>query len=439
MLTAEDNDLLCRVEGDAPMGRLMRAHWIPACLSEEVAERDGAPVRDPPSGRGPRRLSRQRRPARRAGRALPAPPRVARARPQRGMRPALPLPRLEDRRRRQHRRAPVGAAGQRARSGGTEAPDLSVPRSRRLRLGVDGRPGRAGAEFAAAGVGALARHPHQHRQDARQLQLGAGARRRDRLGAQLEPALDRHGAGARRRRRRGRAGVAAPVDRQGAAARRQRTGFGFRYVAIRHPIENAATHDYLRITLFVAPFTVLIPPNTATTCRSSTSRRTTRTRCSTSSPGARAKASTQDAWRKFCGARVGVDLDAQLPQHPHAGQRLPAGPAGDEARAATRASPASRTRTWRCGRRWARSPTARASASARATSPSSQFRRIMVDAARAVRDGGPAIGTGAARDPAREARVVRGHRPEDDRLEDARRRAREELARAPGPSRSRRD
>src|SRR6185369_7170554 len=45
MLTAEDNDLLCRVDGNVPMGRLMRAHWIPACLSEEVVERDGAPVR----------------------------------------------------------------------------------------------------------------------------------------------------------------------------------------------------------------------------------------------------------------------------------------------------------------------------------------------------------------------------------------------------------
>ena len=45
MLTAEENDLLCRVEGDAPMGQLMRRHWIPACLSEEVVEPDGAPVR----------------------------------------------------------------------------------------------------------------------------------------------------------------------------------------------------------------------------------------------------------------------------------------------------------------------------------------------------------------------------------------------------------
>src|SRR4051794_30046524 len=45
MLTAEENDLLCRVEANAPMGQLMRRHWIPACLSEEVTEPDGAPVR----------------------------------------------------------------------------------------------------------------------------------------------------------------------------------------------------------------------------------------------------------------------------------------------------------------------------------------------------------------------------------------------------------
>ena len=44
MLTPQDNDLLCRVEGEAPMGRLMRRHWIPVCLAEEVEESDGTPV-----------------------------------------------------------------------------------------------------------------------------------------------------------------------------------------------------------------------------------------------------------------------------------------------------------------------------------------------------------------------------------------------------------
>jgi phthalate 4,5-dioxygenase oxygenase subunit len=45
MLTREDNDLLTRVTGDAPMGRMMRRYWIPAVLAEEVAENDGTPVR----------------------------------------------------------------------------------------------------------------------------------------------------------------------------------------------------------------------------------------------------------------------------------------------------------------------------------------------------------------------------------------------------------
>jgi phthalate 4,5-dioxygenase oxygenase subunit len=45
MLTAEENALLCRVEGDAAMGRMMRRHWVPAILSEQVAERDGTPIR----------------------------------------------------------------------------------------------------------------------------------------------------------------------------------------------------------------------------------------------------------------------------------------------------------------------------------------------------------------------------------------------------------
>ena len=45
MLTHEQNELLTRVEGDAPMGRLMREHyWIPALLSAQL-EADGAPQR----------------------------------------------------------------------------------------------------------------------------------------------------------------------------------------------------------------------------------------------------------------------------------------------------------------------------------------------------------------------------------------------------------
>lgn len=44
MLSAEENALLCRIEADAPMGRMVRRYWIPAALSEDVAA-DGAPRR----------------------------------------------------------------------------------------------------------------------------------------------------------------------------------------------------------------------------------------------------------------------------------------------------------------------------------------------------------------------------------------------------------
>ncbi len=44
MLSREENDLLTQVADDAPMGRLMRQHWTPVCLVEEVDEPDGTPI-----------------------------------------------------------------------------------------------------------------------------------------------------------------------------------------------------------------------------------------------------------------------------------------------------------------------------------------------------------------------------------------------------------
>ena len=44
-MTPQQNDLMCRVEGDVPMGRVMRRHWLPLCMSEEVADPDCTPLR----------------------------------------------------------------------------------------------------------------------------------------------------------------------------------------------------------------------------------------------------------------------------------------------------------------------------------------------------------------------------------------------------------
>ncbi|MBT3553628.1 MAG: Rieske 2Fe-2S domain-containing protein [Rhodospirillaceae bacterium] len=45
MLSIEDNETLCRVGPGTPMGNLFRRFWLPALLSREVAEPDGAPKR----------------------------------------------------------------------------------------------------------------------------------------------------------------------------------------------------------------------------------------------------------------------------------------------------------------------------------------------------------------------------------------------------------
>src|SRR5262249_16383083 len=45
MLSREDNELLCRVGPDTPVGALIRQYWIPALMSGELPEPDGAPVR----------------------------------------------------------------------------------------------------------------------------------------------------------------------------------------------------------------------------------------------------------------------------------------------------------------------------------------------------------------------------------------------------------
>lgn len=44
-ITSEQNEALTRVGPGTPMGDVFRRYWIPACLSEELAQPDGPPVR----------------------------------------------------------------------------------------------------------------------------------------------------------------------------------------------------------------------------------------------------------------------------------------------------------------------------------------------------------------------------------------------------------
>ncbi len=45
MITREENERLVRVGRGTPAGELLRRYWQPACLSSELPEKDGAPVR----------------------------------------------------------------------------------------------------------------------------------------------------------------------------------------------------------------------------------------------------------------------------------------------------------------------------------------------------------------------------------------------------------
>jgi phthalate 4,5-dioxygenase oxygenase subunit len=89
----------------------------------------------------------------------------------------------------------------------------------------------------------------------------------------------------------------------------QRTDFGFRYVAIRKPIANPDTHDYVRMTLFVAPHTVLIPPNDRyRVALVHVPMDDTHTAFHFIAFGGETTPD-RDTWRKFNALQVGIDLD----------------------------------------------------------------------------------------------------------------------------------
>ena len=95
MFTQEQNNILCRVEGDAPMGQLMRRHWLPACMSEEVAEPDCTPLKTRLLGETLVVFPRHGGQIGRVGRSLSPQESLPLVWPQRGMWPSMSLSRLE--------------------------------------------------------------------------------------------------------------------------------------------------------------------------------------------------------------------------------------------------------------------------------------------------------------------------------------------------------
>jgi len=92
----------------------------------------------------------------------------------------------------------------------------------------------------------------------------------------------------------------------------ERTGYGFRYAALRRPITNAANTDYVRSTVFVAPATALIPPNNKyNVANINVPRDDTSTAFYFIAWGHPHNTPDVEAWRKFLGQRLGIDLDPE--------------------------------------------------------------------------------------------------------------------------------
>ncbi len=308
MLTREENELLCRVEGDAPMGQLMRRHWTPVCLIEEVAEADGTPVKARVFGED---LVVFRDSDGRVG----------------VMDEYCP-----------HRRASLVYG--RNEEGGLRCLYHG------WKMDVEGNVLEMVSEPAASGMAEKVKHKaypvkewggmvwtYMGPQDAvpefvpprwaptADARVSIAKAILPCNWAQiLEGAIDSaHSSSLHSSDM-----VPARVDGAKATANTwlrpstdkaprlqvQRGEYGFRYAAIRRPIKDAATHDYVRSTVFVAPATALIPPNNLYNVAN------INVPCDDTSTafyfiawGHPSQTPETETWRKFLRQTVGVDVD----------------------------------------------------------------------------------------------------------------------------------
>ncbi|HVA35654.1 MAG TPA: Rieske 2Fe-2S domain-containing protein [Stellaceae bacterium] len=391
MMTAEDNDLLCRVAGDTPMGQIMRRHWLPACMSEEVSEPDGAPVR-----------------TRLLGEDLVV------FRDSRGRLGALGEHCL-------HRRASLAFGrnedcGLRCLYHGWKfdidgnvmnmACEPDGGKQMRDHLKHKAYPVREGGGFVWIWMGpteamrefeppAWAPTPetrisivkiHTGCNWAQVLEGSIDSAHSSSLHSTNMPAMQVDSAKATE------TAWPRPSTDKAPRIQFQLTSYGFRYAAIRRPIVNPETDAYFRITVFIAPFTVLIPPNDQYKLAQMLIPIDDVNTMFYWIAWHETKGIAQDAWRKFCAAEVGVDLDRNYRkirtldnwflQDRVAMQRgdftgIKGIPAQDMAMWESMGPIADRTQDY-------------LGASDGAVI---QFRRQMVVAAKQMRDGGPAIGT----------------------------------------------
>jgi len=317
MLTKEQNELLCRVEGDAPMGQMARRHWLPVCLSEEVAECDGAPAR-----------------ARLLGEDLVV------FKDSEGRIGVLGEYCL-------HRRASLAfgrneECGLRCLYHGwkfdvdgnvVDMPSEAPGAAARLGKKTKAYPAREGGGFVWIWMGPRAGDVHDPKGQ-REFEPPAWAPQPDiryaivkmhaacNWAQVLEGSIDSAHSSSLHCTNMPAAEVEGSTATESAWLRPstdkaprlqfEATSYGFRYAAIRKPIRNPETHQYVRTTLYIAPFTVLIPPNDQYNLAQML---VPIDDVNTMfywiawhpDPG---KGISQQAWRRFCAAEVGVDLDS---------------------------------------------------------------------------------------------------------------------------------
>ena len=392
MLTREQNQLLCRVEGEAAMGQIMRRHWLPVCMSEEVPEKDGAPVRSRLLGED---LVIFRDSSGRLGV-------LGEHCPHRGA--SLAFGRNEE-------------YGLRCLYHGwkfdvegnvVDMPSEAPGACQRLKMKHLSYPVREGGGFAWVWMGppesmrefeppAWAPHPdcrtaivkmHAACNWAQVLEGSIDSAHSSSLHSTNMPAAEVEGAKATD------SAWLRPSTDKAPKMQFEPTSYGFRYAAIRKPIRNPDTDQYIRSTLYIAPFTVLIPPNDQYNLAQMlvpVDDVNTMFYWVAWHPDA-GKGISQEDWRKFCAATVGVDLDSNYRKK----RNLENGYMQDRAAmkrgdfTGIRGIPTQDMAMWE-----SMGPISDRSRDRPGQSDVAvvQFRRMMVAAAKKFQQGGPAIGT----------------------------------------------
>jgi phthalate 4,5-dioxygenase oxygenase subunit len=309
MLTREENELLCRIEGDAPMGQLMRRHWTPVCLIEEVNEPDGTPVKARVFGEN---LVVFRDSDGRVGV-------LDEACPHRGA--SLAFGRNEEGGLRcLYHGWKMDAEGNVLEMASEPAASGMVDKVKHRAFPTQEWGGMVWAWFGPADA-MPAFQPPAWAPTADTRVTIAKVLLPCNWAQILEGAIDSaHSSSLHSSDM-----VPARVDSAKATANTwlrpstdkaprmqvQRTGYGFRYAALRRPIQNAATHDYVRSTVFVAPATALIPPNNLyNVANINVPMDDTNTAFYFIAWGHAAQTPETETWRRFLRQTVGVDLDA---------------------------------------------------------------------------------------------------------------------------------